>query len=205
MAFLPRNKCLFISWLQFPSTVILEPKKIKSVTASTFSSSICHKLMELDAMILGFWMPSFKPSFSLCSFTLIKNLFSFSSLSTSRVMSSAYLRLLIIIPAILILVCHSSSLAFHMMYSAYNFSCRNVRVCHLLKLLTHCLCPTPTPLSESELNKYMLNYQIMILIKFDFNRANYDELLWTRNLSHHFYHVADFLKYTRDPWILIKL
>ena len=51
------------------SIVILEPKKIKSITASTFSPSICHEVMELDAMILVFWMLSFKPAFSLSSFT----------------------------------------------------------------------------------------------------------------------------------------
>ena len=45
ITFLPRSKRLFISWLQSPSAVILEPKKIKSVTASTFSSSICHEVM----------------------------------------------------------------------------------------------------------------------------------------------------------------
>ena len=52
--FLPRSKCLLISWLQSPSAVILEPKKIKSVTASTASPSICHELMGPDAMILIF-------------------------------------------------------------------------------------------------------------------------------------------------------
>ena len=54
IAFLPRNKCLSISWLQSPSAVILEPKKIKSVTVSFVSLSICHEVMGLDAMILVF-------------------------------------------------------------------------------------------------------------------------------------------------------
>ena len=54
IAFLPRSKHLFTSWLQSPSTVILEPKKIKAVTASTFSPSICHEVMGLDAIILVF-------------------------------------------------------------------------------------------------------------------------------------------------------
>ena len=54
IAFLPRSKCLLISWLQSPSAVILEPKKIKSVTVSTFSLSICHEVMGLDAMVLVF-------------------------------------------------------------------------------------------------------------------------------------------------------
>ena len=54
IAFLPRTKHLLISWLQSLSTVILEPKKIKSVTVSIFSPSICHEVMGLDAMILVF-------------------------------------------------------------------------------------------------------------------------------------------------------
>ena len=56
IAFLPRSKYHLISWLQSPSAVILEPKKIKSVTVSTVSPSICHKVMGPDAMILIFWM-----------------------------------------------------------------------------------------------------------------------------------------------------
>ena len=60
IAFLPRSKHLLISWLQSPSAVILESKKIKSVTASIFSSSICHEVMGPDAMIFIFWMLSFK-------------------------------------------------------------------------------------------------------------------------------------------------
>ena len=54
ITFLPGSKRLLISWLQSPSAVILEPKKIKSVTVSTVSSSICHEVMGLDAMILVF-------------------------------------------------------------------------------------------------------------------------------------------------------
>ena len=54
MAFLPRTKRLLISWLQLPSAVILEPKKIKSVTVFIFSPSICHEVMGPDAMILVF-------------------------------------------------------------------------------------------------------------------------------------------------------
>ena len=52
--FLPRNKRLLISWLQSPSAVILEPKKVKSATVSSISPSICHEVMGLDAMILVF-------------------------------------------------------------------------------------------------------------------------------------------------------
>ena len=65
IAFLPRNKRLLISWLQSPSAVILEPKKIKPVTVSIVSPIICHEVMGPDAMIFIFWMLSFKPAFSL--------------------------------------------------------------------------------------------------------------------------------------------
>ena len=54
ITFLPRSKRLLISWLQSPSAVILEPPKIKSVTVSTVSPSVCHEVMGLDAMILVF-------------------------------------------------------------------------------------------------------------------------------------------------------
>ena len=54
ITFLPRSKCLLISWLQSPSAVILEPRKIKSATVPTVSSSIYHEMMEPDAMILLF-------------------------------------------------------------------------------------------------------------------------------------------------------
>ena len=63
ITFLPKSKRLFISWLQSPSSVILEPKNIKSVTVSTVSPSICHEEMGLDAMIFVFWMLSFKSTF----------------------------------------------------------------------------------------------------------------------------------------------
>ena len=53
IAFLPRSKHLLISWLQSPSAVILEPKKIKSATVAIFSPSICHEVMGPDAMIFG--------------------------------------------------------------------------------------------------------------------------------------------------------
>ena len=54
VAFLPRSKCFLISWLQLPSAVILEPPKMKSVTVSIVSQSICHEMMGLNAMILVF-------------------------------------------------------------------------------------------------------------------------------------------------------
>ena len=67
IVFLPRSKCLLISWLQSPSAVILVPKKIKSVTVSTVSPSIFHEVMGPDGMILVFWKVSFKPASSLSS------------------------------------------------------------------------------------------------------------------------------------------
>ena len=90
--------------------------------------------MKQGAVILVFWTSSFKPTFSLSSFTLIKSLFCSSSISTFREVSSLYLRLLIFLPAILISVCESSSLAFRWML--YSASC-----CCLIA--TSCLTPLP--------------------------------------------------------------
>ena len=109
IAFLLSRKYLLISRLQSLSTVILEPKKIKSVTVFIFFPYICHEVMGLDAMTLFFWILSFKPAYSLSSFTFIKKLFSSSSLSAISAVSSAYLKLLIFLPAILIPACDSSS------------------------------------------------------------------------------------------------
>ena len=122
IAFLPRSKPLLISWLQSPSAVILEPPKIKSLTVSIVSPSICHKVMGLDGVIFVSWMLSFKPAFSCSSFTFFKRLFSSSLLSAIRVMLSAYLRLLIFLLSVLIPACASSSPAFCMLYSAYNLN-----------------------------------------------------------------------------------
>ena len=102
ITFLPRGKHLLISWLQSSYPVILEPKKIKSLTVSIISPSICHEVMGPDAIIFIFWMLSSKPTFSLSSFTFIKWLFSSFLLSAIRMVSSAYLRLLIFLPEILI-------------------------------------------------------------------------------------------------------
>ena len=77
ITFLPRNKCLLISWLQSPSAVILEPPKIKSDTVSTVSLSIFHEVMGPDAMILVFWMLSFKPTFSTLLFHFHQEAFQF--------------------------------------------------------------------------------------------------------------------------------
>ena len=114
IAFLPRSKQLLVLWLQSLSAVILEPKKIKSVTASTFSPSICDEMMGPDAMILFF----------KCG--VLSQLFHFPLSPSSRGSLfplhsdlHIYLRLLIFLPAILIPTCESSSPGFCMMYSAY--------------------------------------------------------------------------------------
>ena len=122
IAILPRSKHLIILWLQSPSALILETKKMKSVTVSTFSLSICHEVVWPDAMIFVFWKLSFKPAFSLFSLTFIKRLFSSSSLSAIKVLSSAYQSLMIFLLAILIPAYDLSSPAFHMMFSAYKLN-----------------------------------------------------------------------------------
>ena len=119
LTFLPRRRCLLISWLKSLSAVILEPPKNKvSHCFHCFCISLpwsdgtgCHGLV--------FWILNFKP---LSSFTFLKRLFSSSLLSAVRVVPSAYLRLLIFLPAILIPACASSSPAFLMMYSAYELN-----------------------------------------------------------------------------------
>ena len=128
IAFLSRGNRLLISWLQLPSTVIVEPRKRKSVTTSTFSPSICYAVMVPDAMILVFCccccclflIFSVKPALSLSSFTLIKRLFSSYLLSAFRVVSSAYLRLLMFLLPILIPACYSCSPLFLTMCSVYR-------------------------------------------------------------------------------------
>ena len=100
--------------------------------------------------ILVFWMLSFKPTFSLSSFPFIKRLFSSSSLSATRGVSSAYLRLLIFLPAVLIPVCASSSLAFHMMYSAYKLNKKgdNIQPWHIpFSIWNQFVVPCPVPTS----------------------------------------------------------
>ena len=94
IAFLPRSNHLLISWLQSLSAVIVEPKKRKSVTTSTFSPSVCHEVMRADTVIRVFLIFILKLALSLSSFTLIKRLFSSSSVSAVRVVPSTYLRLL---------------------------------------------------------------------------------------------------------------
>ena len=114
MAFLPRSKHLLISWGHLTSDFGAQENEICHrfhcfpIYLTWSDGTGCHDL--------SFSMLSFKPAFSLSSFTLIKRLFSSSSLSAINVVSSAYLRLLIFLQTILILVCASPSLAFRMMY-----------------------------------------------------------------------------------------
>ena len=122
IAFLQKSKHLLISWMQSSSAVILEPLKNKvshcfhcfPIYLPWSDGTKCHDLHFLNGEV--------KPDFSFSSFTFIKRLFSSSSLSAMRVVSSAYLRLLIFLPEFLIPVCASSSWTFLMMYSAYELS-----------------------------------------------------------------------------------
>ena len=91
-------------------------QKNKSATDSTVSPTICHEVMGPDAMILVFWMLSFTPTF-YSPLSLSSRLFSSSSLSAVRVVLSACMRILILLPEILIATCASSSPAFHMIHS----------------------------------------------------------------------------------------
>ena len=128
--FLPKSKHLLISWLQSPSTVILEappPKKVYHcfhcfpIYLPWGDGTGCHKLSFLNV--------EFKANISHPSLIFIKRLFSSSTLSGIRVVSSACLRLLIFLPAILIPAYASSSQAFLMMCSAYksNKQCDNIQ------------------------------------------------------------------------------
>ena len=121
IAFLPRSKRPFMSWLQSLSLVILEPKRIKSVTVSIFTPSVCHEVMGPDAIILVFVLLTLSQLFH-SPFTFINRLFSSSSLSAIRMVSYAYLRLLVFLLAILIPACASYNPAFHIMYSVYKLN-----------------------------------------------------------------------------------
>ena len=104
---------------------------MKFDSVSTFSSSSWHEVIGADAMIFIFWMLNFKPAFSPSSFTFIKRLFSSSSHSAIKVVSSAYLRLLIILSLDLVIVVQLFSYAWLFVTS----------------LLQHArlFCPSPTP------------------------------------------------------------
>ena len=142
ITFLLRSKCLFISWLQSPSAVILEPPQNKichcfhcfSVYLPWSDAIGCHDLF--------FWTLSFKPTFSLSSFTFIKRLFS-SALSAVRVVSSVYLRLLIVLLATLIPACASFSQSIQYIMSKTGNSDTVVKslACQCRRLKRHCFNP----------------------------------------------------------------
>ena len=107
-------------------------------------------------MIFVFWMLNFKPAFSLTFFTFIKRLFSYSSPSAIRVVWSAYLRLLLFLPAILILAWASSSPAFHMMCSAYKLNKQGDNIqswCTPFLILNQSVVPFPVLIVASWLIK----------------------------------------------------
>ena len=144
--FLPKSKCLLISWLQSPSAVIFEPKKRKC-HYFYLSPSICYEVMGPDVIILVYLIFSFKPALSLSSFNLIKRLFSSSSLSAARVVSSTYLWLLMLLPPSWFqLVTHP----FLMMYSVYRLNKWGD------KRQSHC-----TPFSI--LNQSLVPYRVLFL------------------------------------------
>ena len=124
ITFLPKSKRLLISWLQSPSAVILEPRKIKSVSVSIVPPSIYHEMIGPDAMILVFWMFSFKPTFSLSSFTFIKRLFSSSLLSAKRVIVICISEVIDIVSKIYLLCYFSPRFlaVFNFLYSQINNS-----------------------------------------------------------------------------------
>ena len=119
--FLPRSKCILISWLKSMSEWFWSPQ-----------NQVCHSFQRFHICLwwsdgtrcydLVFLMLSFKPKFSLSSFTFIKRFFSSSSFYAIRMVSSAYKRLLILFLAILIPACASSILAFTMMYTEYKLN-----------------------------------------------------------------------------------
>ena len=120
IAFLPRSKCLLISWLQSPSAVILEPKKINSLTVSIVFPSICHEVMGLDAMIFVFLNVEFQARFFNLLFHFHQKALQFLFAFCHKGGVISYLRLLMFLLAILIPACASSAL--RTMYSAYKLN-----------------------------------------------------------------------------------
>ena len=145
-----KEQRLLILWLQWQFTVILETKKRKSVNISTFSPSICHEVKGPDAMILVFWMLSFKPAFSLSSFTFTKSFFSSSSFSATRVVPSVS-EFGDSPPSNLDSSFHSSSLAFHMKY-------------HTIALISHASKVMLKILKPGFSNTWTLNFQMFKLV-----------------------------------------
>ena len=142
IAFPPRSKIFFVFlFFNFMAAVTIHSdyggQENKICHCFHVFPSICHEVMGADAMILIFWMLNFKPAFSLSSFTPIKRLFSSSPLSAIRMVSSAYIKLLIFPPLILIPAWDSFSLAFQATYSAYKLNKQGDNIQH---------CCTPFPI-----------------------------------------------------------
>ena len=171
--FLPRSKCLLISWLQSPSTVtFLEPKKVNSVNKIKFHFFSIYLQWNdgTGCYDFSFWMLSFKSVFSLSSFTIMNRLFSYSLLSAIRVVSSAYLRFLMFLLEILIPACDSFSLAFCMMYSAQKLNMQgdtiqlwctlpNLEPVHCSMSSSNC-CFLTCKLVSQEAGKLVWNYHL---------------------------------------------
>ena len=145
ITFLPRSKRLLISWLQSPSTVILEPPKHKVSHRFHFSPSICHEVMGPGAMILVFWMLSFKSTFSLSSFTSSRG-----SLVPLHFLPLGWYHLHIwscyFSPGNLDSSCDSSSPEFLMMYSTHKLNKQgdNIQSWHSpFQILSQSVVPCP--------------------------------------------------------------
>ena len=150
IAFPPRSKHLLISWLQSPSAVILKPKKIKSVTVSIVSPSICHEMMG-SSFAMKWWdqMPwsSFFECWALSQISLSPLSFSSRDFLVSLCFCHkggviCILRLLIFLPAILIPACAS----FRMMYSAYKLNKQGDNIppwCTPFPILSQSIVPCP--------------------------------------------------------------
>ena len=138
IAFLLRSKCFFFNFIAAVTICNdLRAQENKICHCLDFPPFICCEMVGLDVMILVFFMLNFKPYFLLSFLTLIRRLFTSSSFSAIRVVSAAYLRLLIFLPVILIPACGSYNPAFHMMYSAYKLNKQS----DIVKL-----CCTPFPI-----------------------------------------------------------
>ena len=155
---------------------------MKSDTVSTFSPSVCHEVMGLDAMFFVFWTLNFKPAFTLSSFTFFKRFFS-SSLSAIKVISSVYLRLLIFLPTVLT----PSSGAFCMMYCAYklNKHSDNLQAWHThFPIWNQSIVPCPVPTvagcpAYSFLRRQVIWSGILISLRIFQEKKIFHSLLWS--------------------------
>ena len=166
IAFLLRSKHFLILWLQSQSAVILEHKKRKSATVSTFSPSVCHEVMGADAMILIFWMLSLSQLFH--------------SPPAIRVVSSVYLRLLSLL-AILIPAWASSNPAFYMMYSAYKLNKQGNNIqswCTPFPIWNQSVVPCPV-LTVASLPAYKFLRRQVRCSGIQISRRIFHSLLWS--------------------------